>query len=275
MTNARPSGGQQNGPELPEFDNPPVVETAVGVEFLPLQKWDVPHFGLFWHSLRHKYPHTKVQYIAPGPTGFPVVMIPIQLPVRCQFLTVDETQLIQVQNDRFFYNWQRLTGADAYPHYDSLRPLFEQHWLGFRQFLMTDEVGFPDVQACEVTYVNHIERGQGWETLADLSRVFLNWQQVGGMEALSSPGTVLMDVIYPAAIERGQLRVQIQTALRNTDGREILQMVLTARSKPALSELSDVLACLDSGHETIVRSFAALTSAHMHELWQRKDGAWR
>src|SRR5918912_130133 len=48
-----------NTHRLPAFDNPPVIETAVGVEFSPLQKWSIPHYGLFWHHIKADYPVTR------------------------------------------------------------------------------------------------------------------------------------------------------------------------------------------------------------------------
>ena len=34
----------------PRFDRPPVVETAFSIEFTPLERWLVPHFGLYWEN---------------------------------------------------------------------------------------------------------------------------------------------------------------------------------------------------------------------------------
>ncbi len=39
----------------PDYDVPPVIETALGIEFSPLEKWNLPHFGLYWNAIRQKY----------------------------------------------------------------------------------------------------------------------------------------------------------------------------------------------------------------------------
>jgi hypothetical protein len=49
------------GRPLPDFGAPPVVETALGVEFAPLRKWSVPHFGVFWNEIKSDYPRFEVQ----------------------------------------------------------------------------------------------------------------------------------------------------------------------------------------------------------------------
>ncbi len=46
---------------FPDFAAPPVVETVFGVEFAALEKWQIPHFGLFWQNIRHEYPGIEIQ----------------------------------------------------------------------------------------------------------------------------------------------------------------------------------------------------------------------
>jgi uncharacterized protein (TIGR04255 family) len=46
---------------LPDFAKPPVVETVLDVAFAPLTEWGIPHFGLFWNSIRKEYPKFQDQ----------------------------------------------------------------------------------------------------------------------------------------------------------------------------------------------------------------------
>jgi len=45
---------------LPRFDQPPVIETFLGVQFTPITGWDIPFFGIFWETIREQYPKYKV-----------------------------------------------------------------------------------------------------------------------------------------------------------------------------------------------------------------------
>ncbi len=45
---------------LPDFDDPPIVESALSVEFATLAKWRIPHFGLFWHEIQTDFTSTKM-----------------------------------------------------------------------------------------------------------------------------------------------------------------------------------------------------------------------
>jgi uncharacterized protein (TIGR04255 family) len=119
------------GRTLPDFDNPPAVETLMGVYFMPLTGWRVPHFGLFWERIRKDYPTVEVRSpIITGPPGesrelnLPLFEAEINLPVRCWFRNRNETTLVQVQDSCFFHNWRRETNTLPYLHYDELRPTF-------------------------------------------------------------------------------------------------------------------------------------------------------
>src|SRR5208337_4671804 len=135
------------GQTLPDFGNPPVVETVLGVEFAPLSKWGIPHFGLFWHEIRGEYSRFEVQpalaaqierFDRPSklsPTATVEFLALAQLPIRCWFVHHSETRLLQVQNDRFIHNWRKVGTAEAYPHYENIRPIFSQEWSRFHEFL--------------------------------------------------------------------------------------------------------------------------------------------
>ena len=106
-----------NERRLPDFDEPPVIETVLGVEFAPLEKWSIPHFGLFWARIKDDYPHhqalppisSRIEKFGaetkqPQPPKLELVS---EISVRCWFVNTPKTRLIQVQNDRFVHNWRK------------------------------------------------------------------------------------------------------------------------------------------------------------------------
>lgn len=268
---------------LPDFDNPPVVETVLGIEFAPLKGWGIPHFGLFWQETREEYPRFDVQ--APLVSQIekfdkePMSGASVRLqmltdpPVRCWFYDRSETRLLQVQNDRFIHNWRKTREADAYPRYESIRAIFQREWTRFCDFLRSQNLGKPDVRQCEVTYVNHLEGGEGWETAADLPGVIAGWSGNTSDRFLPSPEALGLNVNYRMPNEQGRLRVELQSAVRHADVKNILRLTLTARGRPSSSETRDVLSWMDFGREWVVRGFADFTHTRMHEMWKRKDKA--
>jgi uncharacterized protein (TIGR04255 family) len=266
---------------LPEFDSPPVIETVLGIEFAPLVNWGIPHFGEFWHEIKNDYPKFQVQPPLPsqietfGKTEKIRPMISFQLvqqpSARCWFIHKSETRLLQVQNDRFLHNWRKLESAKEYPHYSTIRPIFEQEWKRFCDYLEAEEIGSPEVRQCEVTYINHIDRDAGWETVADLVTVIGSRIGAGSDEFLPVPETIGMMTSYAMPHEQGRLHIDLQKAVRHSDAAETMQLALTARGKPESSKVEDLRSWFDLGHEWIVRGFADFTTPAMHKLWRRRN----
>jgi uncharacterized protein (TIGR04255 family) len=262
----------------PDYDNPPVVETVLSAEFAPVTQWQVPHFGLFWHQIRHDYPQCEVkpalsstveEFEIPQPKdGDPLLQLLDQPPIRCWF--VADTTLVQVQNDRLIYNWRKGQSTLPYPRYDtSVRPGFEKLWRQFITFLQGEAIQPPQVVQCEVTYVNHLPRGEGWHSFNDLAAVFPWWSGVKSNAFLPAPEAIRWNISFIMPEKLGRLRVSLVPGVRRSDGREILQLSLTARGNPENSTIEGVLSWFDLGRDWIVRGFTDMTSPDMHRLWQR------
>jgi uncharacterized protein (TIGR04255 family) len=264
---------------LPDFDDPPVVETALGLEFAPL-RWSVPHFGLFWSEIREEYPRHQVQppldsvveRFGDDPrnrSGLQIQFLRHPL-LRCWFFDRSNSRLLQIQPDRFIHNWRKQDLSDQYPHYENIWPIFEREWHRFCEFAMREEVGQPKVTQCEVTYVNQIERGPAWMSLADLGRVLTFWNESPSSSFLPPPEATLAKMAFVLPNLKARLHVELQLAIRNSDLKEVLQLTLTARGQPESGDLPDVRTWMDRAREAVVQSFVDLTTQRMHQLWRRK-----
>lgn len=260
---------------LPEFHDPPVSEVAIGIEFPPLEQWLVPHFGLYWNEIRADYPrcevHPPIVYQEPFASNKMMHVLADQNYLRCWFLSQTGNDLIQVQPDRFVRNWRKVKGDETYPRYASLRPRFEEAWRGFSDFAEGAGIGAPKPIQYEVTYVNDIERGQGWDQFSDLSAVTPLWAGNLTDRFLSEPGLVSISVVYPIPENIGKLKIDLQHVLRLRDGKEIIQLKFEVRSKPKQSSSeTDIMEWIDIGRDWIVRAFADVTTPQMHERWRRR-----
>lgn len=264
---------------LPEFDAPPVTETLLGVQFNRLENWGVPHFGLFWKLVHEEYPKFEVQppltqeieRFGPEDMRFPSRLVLRQEPpVRCWFLNEPGGRLLQLQNGHFIHNWRRMDESDTYPRYDqTIRPAFESEWRRFCEFLGTAQIAEPKITQCEVTYVNHIAHGDGWECPADLPNVFPCWSGGSSGSFLPTPETVVLNANYVLPNQQGRLHISMEPVIRASDAKEILQLTLRVRGRPDSSHLADVLKWFDLGREWVVRGFTDFTSSDMHKLWKR------
>lgn len=266
-------------PRRVDFDRPPVTETILGVQFAPLEQFTLSYVGLLWSAFRARYPNQEVrppltpivEEFGPPRTAPLGIEISTNPDARVWFIDDTTTQLIQVQRDRFIRNWRKGPPPhDRYPRYEDLRPRFEEDWETFLSFLRDEGLGTPVVNQCEVTYINHIELGRGWNALGEAHKVLAILQQPHTRDFLPEPEGILLNVRYLMPERRGRLHVASQPAVRRDDGKPVMQLTLTARGKPVSSNVRDIVQWFDIGHEWIVRGFVDITTETMHEVWGRR-----
>ena len=266
---------------LPEYAKPPVVEVAISVQFEELAGFSAVHFGLLWEKLRSRYPDTEhhpplasvVELFGSRGAKHASLSIESQFPIgRCWYLSADKLRLIQVQPDRFVLNWRKLDTDTKYPRYENLREAFQSELALFLEFVTKHGLGGFEPTQCELTYVNHLVAGQGWQDLRDLPNVIALWSGRASepyLPDIEDAGLVWQYRFEENSVPVGRLNVQLQSAFRNSDSARLLNLQLLGRGAPLGSGLDGVLAFTDRAHEWIVRGFTAITTEHMHRIWER------
>lgn len=263
-----------------DFSKPPVVETVLSVQFTPLSGFSIAHFGLYWQKIREEFKrvevrppvaHMKEDFSRGAIRGMPQFGLELvsEPEIRCWFMDEPGNQILQVQKDRFIHNWQKITGDEIYPRYEAVRGTFDRQWRRFCDFLTEEKLGKPEVNQCEVTYVNHIEYDNGWKTFGELNKVIAPWSGSYSGSFLRAPEKVSLNATYVFPDNKGRLYVFLQPVLRTRDAKEVLQLNLIARGAPSSSETGDLLQWLDLGREWIVKGFTDFTTKEMHKHWGR------
>lgn len=258
----------------PSFKSPPVIETVLGVQFKPLEKWSIPHFGLYWNKVRNQFPKTEIKPTLSIDT--PQAGVHLQFmaapEVRCWYLSNDESELVQIQNDRFVVNWRQTSDTQVYPRYHKkVRPFFDSQWRAFKSFLHSESLEKPVPISCELAYVNHILKGEGWDSAADWDQIFSVCGNVGGGDKfLPAPEARQFAFNYPMPDGLGTLDVNAVRAIRQRDGKDVIQFRLSAKGRPTGASDAAVMEWFDRGHEWVVKGFAELTSSKMHSRWGRE-----
>ena len=263
--------------DLPDFRHPPVVETVLSVQFDRLSAARTAHFGMYWNEIYQRFPKTEERAELPAaverqpdlsPSAVGIQFEALEAPPTPRFWFANEegTELIQLQRDRFIKNWRKAGEGDEYPRYEHVREGFERDFSGFRDFVSEHQLGSIRINQCEVTYINHIVAGQGWDSHADISRVFRVWNQPE--TAYPGPAQDVMfharfPILDPSRAFAGRLHVTLQSVLRLPDNVPMFVLSLTARG-----QIGDGTAFFDLGREWIVRSFKELTTPAMHNLWE-------
>jgi uncharacterized protein (TIGR04255 family) len=154
---------------LPEYRRPPVIETALAIEFAPIKGWNIVQYGSLWECFKSRYPKVEV-YPAPQEVLTRPELDLANPPIRCFFIGSGDNQLVQIRAGAFVRGWRANQSDQEYPRYKSIRPSFEEDLNLFLGFLQQNGCESPEIWKCEVTYVNHFLRGREWHTASELTK---------------------------------------------------------------------------------------------------------
>lgn len=262
---------------LPSFDKPPVVETALSVQFDPIPGLTNGHLGAFWKSLGPDWPHVEdappirdvFERFGEGRRWSPPTLglrLQAEPQLRLRIRNQDKTRLIQIQNTRLVHNWIKQP-QEEYPRHEQIRNGFESVLHRFKSFLGDERLNEPRSNQWEVTYVNQMEQGPLWSNPSDWKNIFRETQFATSIEGLTQPEGFQANRVFEILPQRGRLHIVIESGHRNAKDRaDAIIMKLTARGP--LSNVS-LLDNLDLGREVIVRMFSDLTTENAHAYWER------
>jgi uncharacterized protein (TIGR04255 family) len=269
---------------LPEFDKPPVTEVVLGVQFEKLGSLKTPQLGYLWQAFRARFPQTEEQPpLEPvfeqfgartgHRPGVRLELLATPPQPRLWFLNESGNELVQIQQDRFVRNWRKQEDSDEYPRYRNLRELFRRDFEEFCSLVQGEQWGEVVPNQCEVTYLNIIPAGEGWEGHGDLGKVLTVFAAHYSDDQLGRPEEASVSLQYVLrnveAEPVGRLHIAANPVLRVSDNRAAIRLSLTARGKPEGDAVDGVMQFLDRGHEAIVRGFTSITTPEMHDVWKR------
>ncbi len=257
---------------LPAFDRPPVGEVVFGVGFDPIPNFRLPHLGLYWATVKdqferceHAPPLGPIEEISDPTLGFPIP--------RVWLIHKNQDHLIQLQSNWYFFNWRKMEANPEYPHYKNIKPLFNRNLTHFFKFLVDEGFEQPEPRICELTYINKIPKGEGWEAISDIENVIpdLRWRDRTN-RFLPEPKEMSWHTAVNLPEDSGVLTVRLQSASEKPSGQQILRLEISARGIGDDHSMNGVLEWLDLAHEWIVRGFVDLTSREAQiEYWKRTD----
>lgn len=259
------------------FENPPVIETVISVQFRPIAGFTSGHFGWFWkQSLAPSWVKTVEAPCLPDQFerfGEQQILTPQAMfrfldpnqPNRLQIVTSEDDRVVQLQNSRFIYNWRK-RGA-VYPRFKELCPEFLNKFGAFQGFLERAGLEPPSLNQWEITYINHINKGDLWQTTSDWSEILPGVFPIprGADEVRFE--SVAVQWHFEITPERGRLHVSAEHG-RSHEGGEVLVLQLTARGPVEPDDPSRSLdAGLNLGHCSLVRTFARIASQKALDHW--------
>jgi uncharacterized protein (TIGR04255 family) len=254
-----------------KFDRPPVLEVACGIAFALPKPLKTAHIGLYWSRVADQFPRCEdaqpIAMVVEGPdapdsTGYDIQFEAVTLPPlrRVWLLNEPGTHLLQIQEDRFLFNWKRTEQEVTYPSYVTVIAGFREQWASFQEFLVAEGVGAAVPRQLEMTYFNMLS---GPKVLRDYAR------DVTPERFLGEPDAVNWRSVFSLPEGCGRLHVNAATARHAVSGSKGIRLEITARGLPRDTSESSCGAWFDLAHEWITRGFADVTTEDAHKEWGR------
>src|SRR5690606_13889432 len=145
-------------------------------------------------------------------------------------------RLVQIQGDRFLYNWKRVTSNWPYPSFEKVFKQFETNLMQYIAFLESEALKPITYRQFELTYVNHIgvdiDR-DGSSSLSRVGGVLLDYKRDESRERfLPLPERFAWPSAYRLPGDQGRLHVVSRSAVEQPSGRRIVRLDLTPTGMP-------------------------------------------
>jgi uncharacterized protein (TIGR04255 family) len=268
---SKPTPDTPNKGLLPSYHTPPVSEVVCGIRFDVPHKLLLPHIGLIWEKFRSDYPN--VQHASPIATAKGELLLDtvtgLPLP-RVWFINESDDQLVQLQLDRFYFNWRRK--EKEYPRYTYVIQNFEHIYDTISDFFVESKLGEIDPIECELSYVNHLYKGAEWNTIEDLPKIFMDfiWNNSDN-RFLPHPSKLSWQTEFPMEEKMGRLIVSLKQAIRTSDKEPLFILELKAIGLGPSNSKQDIIKWFDVAHKWIVKGFTDLTTPELHKFWEREE----
>ena len=245
-----------------KFKNPPINELIVSTYFNPpIHGLRNEHIGLFWHSIKDKFPTVSQQIPIPDfathsdlNAGKEIFPMP-----RYWMMASDDIHLIQIQKHAFMLNWRR---RDAeYPHYENIKTIFDTYYSKFQDFLCSEiKSDLLQIGVCELTYINTIEPCDYWPHPGAVNNVIPSFPiPTLGLSREIQHGYNCA-FVYEIATD-----LQLRVSIRNAQSRQnpeipvlVFEIQASGRIGPANKSIAD--SWFDRGHKAIIDCFVKMTN---------------
>jgi len=250
---------------IPSYGAPPLSEVVFGVLFEPLPI-QTRHFGQFWTEIQTDYPVTQDFPPVPDVGELPSINVMMMPPLRRVFMATASTEFgMQLQENRFHYNWRKLAPDAQYPRFNPVFDRFLNSWGLFSDFLKRQSLPEPRPKRYELSYVN--ELNSAGNLAAEQTVKLFDWQRIEA-EFLPKPQGTNIAWSFPLPNEKGTMNVSTNRFTK-PDGRSAIVLTLVC-SGPSSPEKYPLNEWFETAHEWIVHGFTDLTTAEAHSAWRRE-----
>lgn len=271
-------------PIRPKFTNPPLIERAVTVAFKKLERFTLGDYGLFWSSLRDDFPLSEAAppvvqeletYEGFKPTQAQIQILPDNTLPRAFFRNPEKGELIQVQPDRFSFNWIKTSSDHSYPHSEAVLTQFFSLLDRFIKFAAEHQLGEIVPIQCELTNVNVVpvtDVGESFADVATVVRVPDLDQAYRGLRLESQMAGAKHLIVDDSGNPIGRVHSIGQPSIQIATAELAFRFDITARGAPLGLGVQGVEAFLERATSAVNAVFLASVTNAGRQFWGEVDG---
>lgn len=269
----------------PQFSDPPVVETLLGVQFAPLFGFKSHHYGWFWREClladgwepvadleplptwTEEFDHARLRLFA-GKVGDDKKTKAVRLKLRNK----GSSRSLQIQPDKLYYSWLKSDDSPC-PKFELLTVELRSIMDRFVTFLKESDGGDIQANLWEVQYINVIHSGTLWNEPNDWHRVLpLFFPSHHGTWDDCRFSTFDGDWHYEIAPKQGRIHARVAKMIVNQQvDNPVLFYHLTARGEVGgMSGVREWERGLEIGHRSCNKLFLESASEEAKIQWGLK-----
>lgn len=271
-------------PIRPKFQNPPLIERAISVTFKNLEQFTLGDFGLFWSRIRVDFPVSEAKPLVRQeheefgefrPIQQQIQIVPEETLPRAFYRNPERGELVQIQSDRFSFNWIKTNTDHAYPHSEAVLKRFFTLLDNFTTFVAERQIGEIVPVQCELTNVNVIPVSDVGEAFPDVATVVRLPQLSNQYDCIKlesqiagSKHLLLADDGTPI----GRVHSLGQPSLQVETGEKAFRLDIVARGAPTAPSIAGVKAFLERAASAVNAVFLASVTQAGRQFWGEIDG---
>jgi uncharacterized protein (TIGR04255 family) len=262
----------------PTYATPPLSEVVCGLVFKKLSRFAIPHVGLLWQDYQPEFSLFKEMPPIEDPSevnplGKPIVEEVDSFPMpRFWFIRPEDETVIQVQTDRFFYNWKKGSSQRTYPRFEQVYKGFETEFAKFDKFITETGLGTVDCTEYELTYVNTVSPRNGLENFTQVAKIIPKLAPMFDPNSKLQPSALRTQANFDLMhICGGQGHIDIKPFINSSDSQAGLILSLTVKGFDEDKSPNARTAWYQRAREWISSSFTELTSEEIQSKFWGKE----
>ena len=271
-------------PIRPKFSNPPLIERAVTIVFENLDALSLGDYGRFWSEIEIDFPVSEARpSVEPDLEAFgaPQRMQPhIQLVAedaipRAFFRNPDLGELIQVQPNRFSFNWIKSSDDHAYPHSEAVLERFFALFAKFTEYVDKRQLGKIVPIQCELTNVNVVAVNDVGESFPDVATVIRLPDLEAGYDCIRLENQMFGAKHFMLGDDGapiGRVHSVGQPTLQVETGEPAFRLDIVARGAPLGGDMAGVSKFFDRAVSAVNAVFLASVTNAGRQFWGERNG---